>query len=47
MCKTDKDCMRGQTCTSGVCTGTAAEELADAEPAPSKEETKEEPACDP
>ena len=35
MCKTDKDCPRGQTCTSGVCTGTAkadVDELADTEP---------------
>lgn len=44
MCKTDKDCSRGQTCTSGTCTGTAVDELADTEPRPKTD--NEETPCD-
>lgn len=46
MCKTDKDCSRGQTCTSGTCTSTAVDELADTEPREKLEPTEVTP-CDP
>ena len=44
-CTGPKDCPRGQTCTSGTCTGTAVDELADTEPREKIEPTEETP-CD-
>lgn len=46
MCRKDKDCEAGQRCTGGVCTSTAADELADTEPAPKIDPPKEEIPCD-